>query len=439
MREPQPILTSRSPGPAGSGVHLRSAANAEFPIREDGKYPSGFWIRGRIQTDYYGYAVNDKVNHLTGVNTGANTSPDESIFEIKRMRVVLAGWAFDPDWHFQVQLDGSTRGLATEGIRQNAFNNPVGNLEGGQNISNVDAGMRLYEAWIAYDFHGEADGHGYRPTFSVIAGKLKPWGSLEEYLGSGNEQFVEFSMASWMFDSDADNYLLSAGFQIHALEDRFFAMALITNGADNQVPDYNLDDLPGFNLGWWYDFGGTWDEKTQRWKLYGDTISDLDWSENPVLRVGTAANLTPMGRRSQYTSAELDFYKAATAAPGGSNIDTVLGGGGLATTGNFKNVASGNSPFAVDSFDVYTYDYFYAGKWQGFSFYNEWWIRNYDNFAGEQNPQKQRQQPDPFHHDLPDRQVVDRPVQPWRYGRLRHGVSDRLLPDSLQVGAGVPV
>ena len=47
--------------------------------------------------------------------------------------------------------------------------------------------------------------YSYTPTFTAILGKLKPMGSLEEYLGSGNQQFVEYSMANWMFDSDADN------------------------------------------------------------------------------------------------------------------------------------------------------------------------------------------------------------------------------------------
>jgi hypothetical protein len=368
------------------GFFLDALRDPDYPKTASGKFPFELAVRGRIQSDYYNYKVTDSKNHLTGIDTGANTAPDESLFEIKRLRLVLAGWLYDPDIRYQFQFDGNTRGLATENTRQNAFANPIGNVEGGANLSNVDSGVRLLEAWVAYDLHSDPDETGYRSTLTFIAGKLKPMGSFEEYIRSTGGQFVEFSMASWMFDSDADNYLYGAGVQVKALDDRFYAQVLITNGSDNQVPDYNLDNIPGANLGWWYDFGGTRDECTRRWKLYGDSISDLDWSENPVLRVGSAANITPMGRRSQYTSAELDFFKAATAAPGGSNIDTVLGGGGLATGGNFTNVASGNSPFAVDAFDVYTYDFYYAGKWHGFSFYNEWWIRDYDNFRGEKNP-----------------------------------------------------
>ena len=302
------------------------------------------------------------------------------------MRLIFAGYALTPDLRFQAQLDGNTRGLATQDTRQDFYNNPIGNVSGGQNISNVDSGVRLLEAWIAYDLHGEADCNGYRDTLTFFAGKLKPMGSFEEYMKSENGQFVEFGMASWMFDSDADNYIYGAGIQIKAAEDRFFLMAMITSVADNQVPDYNLDNIPGFNYGFWYDFGGTWDEKAKRWKLFGPSISDIDWSENPVLRVGTAGNITPLGRRSQYTSAELDFYRASSAAPGGSNLDSVLGGGGVATGGNFTNVGTGISPFAVDAFDVYTWDFYYAAHYQGFSFYNEFWLRDYDNFRGMRSP-----------------------------------------------------
>jgi hypothetical protein len=343
-------------------------------------------MRGRIQSDYYNYQTEDTVNHLTNVNTHVKLAPDESLFEIKRMRLIFAGYMLTPDLRFQIQLDGNTRGLNTEDTRQDFYNNPIGNVSGGQNIGQVDSGVRLFEAWIAYDLHGDPGERGYRNTLTFFCGKVKPMGSLEEFLRSENCQFVEYGMASWMFDADADNNLYGAGIQIKAAEDRFFLMAMITNGADNQVPDYNLDNIPGFNYGFWYDFGGTWDEKTQSWKLYGPSISDIDYSENPVLRVGTAGNITPMGRRSKYTSAELDFYRAASAAPGGSNLDSVLGGGGLAITGNFTNVGTGVSPFAVDAFDAYTWDFYYSYHYRGFSFYNEFWVRDYDHFRGLNNP-----------------------------------------------------
>jgi hypothetical protein len=375
------------------GFYFNAALLPDFPMTEGNKYPFELRIRGRIQADYIGYKVTDSRNHQTNVQTAVNDAPDESVFEVKRMRLIFAGYMFDPDLRYQIQFDGNNRGLNSQTTTQNAFNKTVvtnsggtpGTVLNGANISSVDAGVRLLEAWVAYDIHGDPGAYGYRPTYSGFVGKIKPFGSFEEYLGSANAQFVEFGMSSWMFDSDADNFLTGAGFQIHAYDDRLFVQGMVTTGSDNQVPVYNDQDMPGFNIGGWYDFGGTFDEKSGRWKLYGESISDIEQHEDPVLRVGGAANITPMGRRSQYTTAELDFYKAASAGPGGANVDTVLGGGGVGLGGNFSNVATGNSPFAVDAFDVYTYNFFYAFKYQGFSFYNEFWARDYDNFRGQKN------------------------------------------------------
>jgi hypothetical protein len=383
------------------GMYFNAALAPDFPMTQDGKFPFELRIRGRIQADYYGYKVTDTRNHLTNVDVQFNDQPDESVFEVKRMRLIFAGYMFTPDLRYQIQFDGNNRGLNTEttSATNSAFNNVVVRNSGaattggsagvtlnGGNISAVDAGVRLLEAWVAYDFHGEPGAYGYRSTFSPFVGKIKPMGSFEEYLGSANAQFVEFGMSSWMFDSDADNYLTGAGFQYHAIEDRLYIFGMVTTGSDNQVPVYNDQDIPGINIGGWYDFGGTWDEKTCRWKLYGETISDIEQHEDPILRVGGAANLTPMGRRSQYSTAELDFYKAATAAPGGTNVDSIFNGGGLGTGGNFAGVANGTSPYQVDAFDAYTFSAFYAFKYCGFSLYNEFWCRDYDNFRGLKNP-----------------------------------------------------
>ena len=380
-----------NPQSAAHAGLILDIATPDFPRAENGDYPFEWRMRGRIQTDYYNYQTNDTINHLTNVNTHTRLATDQSEFEIKRMRLIFAGYMFTPDLRFQIQLDGNTRGLATEDTRGNFYANPIGNVEGGQNISNVDSGMRLLEAWIAYDLHGDADVNGYRNTLTFIAGKQKPLGSLEEYLRSENCQFVEFGMASWMFDSDADNYIFGAGIHVKAFEDRLFFMALLTNAADNQVPDYNLDNIPGAIINGWYDFGGTWDENTKRWKLFGPSLSDINWSENPVLRVGGGVDINPMGRRSQYTTAQLDFYSASSAAPGGTNVDSILGGGGLNVGGTggigaFGCVATGNSPFAVDAFDAYTSNFYWAFHYQGFSFYNEWWVRELTNFRGLRNP-----------------------------------------------------
>jgi hypothetical protein len=382
----------------GKGFVIRSTNDPPYVKWDDEcKIPFELRIRGRIQNTYDFYKVTDSTNHLTGIDTHNNTAGDFSQLEVKRMRLIFEGTAFDPNLRYHIQLDGSTRGLNGQDTRLNSFNNPIGNIQGGQSDSNIGPAMRLFSAYVAYDFHPCSSEKGcgpdcpegmysYSPTYSLIAGKLKPMGTLEEYLGSANCQFVEYSMGSWMFDADGDNLLYGAGTQIKAFDDRFYLQALVTNGADNQLSNLIMDNLPGINIGAWWDFGGTWNDQRKRWDLYGDCISDIDFSCRPVVRVGAAANLVPMGRRSVYTTAELDFFRASTAAPGGTSVTGILNGGGLGTGGNFAGVASGISPFAVDAFDVYTYDVFLAGKYRGFSLYNEWWFRNFDNFRGERSP-----------------------------------------------------
>src|SRR5262249_33358903 len=139
----------------------------------------------------------------------------------------------------------------------------------------------------------------------------------------------------------------------------------------------SLDDRFGFNFGFWYDFGGTWDEQGKRWRLWGDSIADIDYSCNPVVRVGGTADIVPMGRRSLFSQSELDRVRTIPGQPNASGVLTgVLNGGGVSVP------AAGLSPFAVDAFDSYIYSAFIAGKYRGFSLYNEWWVRDVNNFRG---------------------------------------------------------
>lgn len=399
---PSGVQTGFEPG---NGFVIRSNANPGYDNwKDDSKIPFELQIHGRMQNDYYGYKVTDKVNHFTNFNTGRNTAGDESALLIKRMRFILQGTVFDPDLHYNITLDGTTRGLTGLDARQNSFLNPVGNVEGGQGVDSVDNAVRLFECWVAYDFHPcwsekgcGADCPGgavpYQPTYRLIFGKQKPMFGFEEFSGgskvyglggSAREQFVEYSMADWFFDADDDNLLMGAGLQIFELEDRLFAHFLVTNGNESQQPYLTLDEKPGLNVGFWYDFGGTWDETKKRWQLYGYGASDLDYSCNPVLRVGATTNFVPMDRRSIYTQAELDRARTIPPTPnGGGTVTGVLNGGGV-----MPLVAGipGTSAFAVDAFDSYTYEAFAAAKWRGFSLLSDSWLRNLDNLRGEKNP-----------------------------------------------------
>ena len=138
-----------------------------------------------------------------------------------------------------------------------------------------------------------------------------------------------------------------------------------------------MDDLPGFNVGGWYDFGGTWNDARKRCDLFGDSISDIDYSCNPVLRVGGAANIVPMDRKSEYDIDELSRIRTSTAAPGGTSLISLLGGGGLGAIGT-----TGASAYSLDAVDSYTFEAYWAAKWHGFSIYNGYWARDLNNFRG---------------------------------------------------------
>jgi hypothetical protein len=210
------------------------------------------------------------------------------------------------------------------------------------------------------------------PTFSLIAGKLKPFFTFEEFVGgSARSQFVEYAMSTWFFDADDDNLLMGAGTQIKAMEDRFYLQALVTNGSESQFPNTQMDDFPGFNLGFWYDLGGSWNEERKAWNLYGDSLSDLDYSCKPVVRVGGAVNLVPLDRRSLYGDPEQSRYFVMPGAPGGTRLINVL-------NGDTSTPAGRN---AVDKFDVYSYDAFASLHWRGLSVTNEWWLRDMNNFG----------------------------------------------------------
>jgi hypothetical protein len=406
---------------SSTGFAIRSTNDPKYiKWDDDCKIPFELRIRGRIQADYYYYKDTDTFNHLNHVrNTQTfapgrtevvNDSPDFSQLMIKRARFQFFGTAFDPNFRYWMELDGNTRGLSglaggglpgttglsTIGSNINATNGTpnvsnTGAVAGGNTITTVDHAVRLFSAYIAYDFHpcwGEK-GCGpdcapgtvpYVPTLTAIVGKFKPYFAFEEVLGSANQQFVEYGMSQWFFDADDDNLMMQAALQYKGMEDRLYATVAITNGNETQIANLQMDDLPGVNFGFWYDFGGNWNEARKRWDLYGSSISDLEWSYRPVVRIGAMANLVPMDRRSEFTNAELNRPRTVPGGIGGTSLINVLNGGGIA------NNAAGVGQFAVDAFDSYTYEAFVTAHWRGFSILNDWWIRDLDNFRGRRGP-----------------------------------------------------
>jgi hypothetical protein len=396
---PSGVQTGYDPA---TGFAIRSAPAPTYTNwADESKIPFELRFRGRMQFDYYGYKVTDHLNHLTLAPQDPPVG-DFSQLEIKRLRLIWEGTAFDPNLRYHFELDGNTRGLGgTLNNRQIGNNDPGAAPNGAPGIGfaggaagtgvtannvtgggvTVDHAVRLFSAYIAYDFHGCESQTGcgpdcpegsykYAPTYTLIAGKAKPFFCLEEYCGSANEQMVEYSMADWFFDADDDNLLMMAGIQVKAMDDRLYAMAVMTNGNESQFPNTQMDRLPGFNAGFWYDFGGTWNEQRHRWDLWGDGLADVDYSCNPVFRVGGAVDLVPMDRRSIYGDDEQSRVFVLPGAPGGTRLINLLNGG----TGATSNL------HAIDKFDSYTLDVWASGKYKGFSLENEWWVRDLTDF-----------------------------------------------------------
>src|SRR5207237_287454 len=128
------------------------------------KIPFELRIRGRVQLDYYGYKVTDDANHETGAHqqaqdANAHRFADFSQLEVKRLRLIFEGTAFDPNLRYHVELDGNTPGLG--GVQNNKIIETSGTVDpNGSPVSptgggvSVDHAVRLFSAYVAYDFHG---------------------------------------------------------------------------------------------------------------------------------------------------------------------------------------------------------------------------------------------------------------------------------------------
>jgi hypothetical protein len=362
----------------GQGFVVRSPPGPCYSNWQDEcAIPFELRIRGLLQLGYDFYKVKDSTNHLTGEPVLTQFG-DFSQLEVKRARLAFLGTAFTPDLRYCIELEGSTVGLP--GLvnvgRPRATPIVTGNNIPGTAVNSV-AAVSLYTAYLAYDWRpGGADSSCeagiYEPTVTAIAGKYRPFFAFEQYLGDGNQQFVEHGMATWFFDADDDNQQVQVGVQLKACEDRLFATLNVSNGNDSATPNLQLDRFPGFNGGLWYDFGGNWNEAHHRWDLYGTTVSDIDYSCAPVARVGTMFNLVPMDRRSIYGAAEESRVEALPGLPGGTSFINLFDGG--------SSFDPANRTFAMDAFDAYSAEAFFAFKWRGFSLLNDWWVRDLQHF-----------------------------------------------------------
>jgi hypothetical protein len=386
----------------GQGFYLRSPRDPNYVKWDDeSRIPFELQIRSRLMLGYYFYQPTDDSNHQTGqhqqsLNPNTARFPSISQLEVKRFNLVFQGTALDPDLHYRLEVFGNTRGLP--GLQNNkvvqtsgAFDpNTAAAATGTGGGVLVDHGISLWEAWVSYDWHpcwiskgcGPDCPEGtykYSPTITPIAGLMKPFFGLEEFLGNRNLQFVELSMTDLFFDAEDEARIMGAGVNVKALDDRFFMQTLVTSNTGSFLPNTLSDELPNFIMGFWYDLGGSWNAQKKAYDLFGDCLADIDYSCKPVLRVGGCMNLVPMDRRSLYGDGPQSRIFTMPAAPGGTRLINLLNGDGLATATTLKGA------HAVDDFDSYSYTVFAAAKWHGFSLSNEWWIRQLDNFHSAPN------------------------------------------------------
>jgi hypothetical protein len=434
-------------GYAPGGFFFRSAPNPGYKNWSDlSRIPFELRIRGQLDLDYYYYKVTDSKNHLTGVDTGANTAADFNQLEAKRARIFFDGNVFDPNLRFNVTFDGTTRGIIG-----NANGNGITGLggaagpAGGTSAVTVDHTLQLFNAWVAYDFHPCSGQTGcgpdcpegtykYSPTVTLLLGKAQPFFALEEIFGTRYEQFVEYSIADWFFDSDDNLQLMQAAVQVRALEDRLFLQGAVTNGNDSRTGNLQLDNMKGIQLGGWYDFGGTWNAERKAWDLFGLGFSDLAYHCDPVVRVGGAVDLVPMGRRSLYTAAELSRTRVSVGAPGGTQLIQLLTGDARGTQTAGSPVTT---PFGVDAFDSYTYEWFAALKYRGFSLSSDMWFRDVNNFRGIRNAGSTVNNPILYSTPLGGAAVTSAALFPFHKGLFDFGQQIQagyfLIPKKLEV------
>lgn len=142
----------------GAGFVIRSAPGPRYVrCNDECRIPFELRFRDRLNLKYDFYKVTDDLNHQTDTRVEPPRG-NLSRLEVKRLRLIWEGTAFDPDLRFHLQLDTSTRGvpgLQANGVVQTegavapngAPTSPIG---GGVR---VDHAVRLYAAYVAYDVH----------------------------------------------------------------------------------------------------------------------------------------------------------------------------------------------------------------------------------------------------------------------------------------------
>ena len=98
------------------------------------------------------------------------------------MRLVFEGTVFDPNLRYHLELDGNTRGLGVTGGGGVPGGNGLDNSGGipgvpdGSGVATVDDAVRLFSAYVAYDFHpcGSEKGCGPKTARTASTATRRP-------------------------------------------------------------------------------------------------------------------------------------------------------------------------------------------------------------------------------------------------------------------------
>jgi hypothetical protein len=415
-----------------AGFYIRSVRNPAYRKWDDEcAIPFSLGIRATMNLGYTFYKVTDNVNHISGQQVNPPLG-DFSEFAVKDLQLNFAGTAFDPNLRYQLRLRANTGPLAAVPNTRVLTQEFSADDDGDEVISRASLGSALRlgsQTFLAYDLHPCSADKGcgpdctdeqvhYAPTLTLVVGILRSLLGLEAYLGSRTGAVIERGIAGIFFGVPAAT---SAGVQLQECEDRFFLQAVVANAFESSTPNTNGGHLPGGNLGFWYDFGGNWNDARKEWDLFGTTLVDLEYSCEPVIRVGAGFAFEPIDSRTQYQDEEASLVRVMPAGLFGTRLIALLNGGA-------KTTPLSLSPFAVDSFDDYTFSTYVAGKYRGWNFLAEAWLRDLNDFSSGA--------PLPILYQVPGTQIVG--LFPAGHGLFDYGLTLQggyfVIPRTLQLG-----
>ena len=201
---------------------------------------------------------------------------------------------------------------------------------------------RFHDYWVNYEFS---------KAFNLFVGKGYMPGSREWVNGSTRTRFADRSMATTFFRPDRSVGVWAIG----EIAENVHYRTMVGNTFNApDVPPSEIDDQFAYASSLWWDPLGD----------YGQGFSDLECHRDPVLRIG-----------SSFTYASQHGKTPAGNPLGELNFVRLSDGTLITTTGALGPGAT------IDGFDVYLLAFDFAGKYCGFSFNSEIYLRQLNDFS----------------------------------------------------------